>query len=187
MFNFRKILAVLLICPAIAGISQAQVFVIGTGFGTDCYNKTANAYASFLDAEQTCTRALREETMTAKNRAATYVNRGVLRMRAGKYEESLTDYADAIALNPDLAEAYLNKGSVYIYQRDFVSALAPINKSLELGITDAHAAYYNRGIARENTGDINGAYNDYARALELKPDWDLAIMQLDRFEIAPVD
>ena len=187
MLNIRKILGVLLICPALVGMSHAQVFVIGTGFGNDCYNKTANAYASFLDAEKTCTRALREESMTAKNRAATYVNRGVLRMRAGKYEESLADYADAIALNPDLPEAYLNKGSVFIYQRDFASAIEPINTSLDLGISDAHAAYYNRGIAREYTGDINGAYNDFSRALELKPDWDLAIMQMQRFEIQPVD
>src|SRR6056297_3890390 len=104
---------------------SAQVFVIGKGLGGECYQKTASKYSSFRDADETCTRALREQAMTRKNRAATYVNRGVLRMREGKYDEALSDYAEAKSLRPELGAAYLNEGAALIYTKDFQGALAP--------------------------------------------------------------
>jgi len=168
---------------ALAGGASAQVFVIGTGLGAECYNKTQSSYASSKDAEDTCSRALREEAMTAKNRAATFVNRGVLRMRDGRYDQALSDYASAKRLQPELAEAFLNEGAALIYQQQFEAALVPLNKSLELGIKEEFAAHYNRAIARENSGDVPGAYADFKRALELRPDWELAKNQLDRFEV----
>ncbi|MEM7493171.1 MAG: tetratricopeptide repeat protein, partial [Pseudomonadota bacterium] len=68
--------------------ATAQVFVIGNGLGSECYQKAASKSSNFLDAETTCTRALREETMTRDNRAKTYTNRGVLRMRDGRYDQA---------------------------------------------------------------------------------------------------
>lgn len=181
--NVRYSAAALTAALALTGGASAQVFVIGTGLGAECYNKTQSSYASSKDAEDTCSRALREEAMTAKNRAATFVNRGVLRMRDGRYEQSLADYASAKRLQPELAEAYLNEGAALIYQRQFEAALEPLNMSLELDIEEAFAAHYNRAIARENSGDVPGAYADFKRALELRPDWELAQTQLDRFEV----
>ena len=121
--------------------------------------------------------------MTRPNRAATYVNRGVIRMREGDHEDALDDYAKAIELQPELGAAYLNMGAAHIYQKDFDLALEPLNKAIELETIDIFAAYYNRAIARENTGDLPGAYNDFQKALELKPGWELAEKQLDRFTV----
>ena len=165
------------------GGASAQVFVIGTGLGAECYNKTQTAHASCTEAEKTCSRALREEAMTANNRAATFVNRGVMRMRDGRYEEAIADYASAKRLKPDLAEAYLNEGAALIYQRQFAEAIEPLETSLELEVKEAFAAHYNRAIARENSGDVAGAYADFKRALELRPGWELAETQLSRFEV----
>ena len=75
-----------------AQTASAQVFVIGQGLGGECYQKTKNGYVSFRSAEEVCTRALREQAMTKTNRAATYVNRGVLRMREGLYEKALDQF-----------------------------------------------------------------------------------------------
>lgn len=162
---------------------SAQVFVIGNGLGGECFQKTKNAYASFRAADDVCTRALREQAMTRPNRAATYVNRGVLRMRAGKYDAALSDYSEALSLQPELGAAYLNRGAAYIHQRDFQSALAPLNRAIELESDDLFAAYYNRAIARENTGDVAGAFEDFNTSLELKPGWELAERQLTRFSV----
>lgn len=168
----------------VAETASAQVFVIGNGLGGDCYQKTKNDYSSFRDADQTCTRALREQVMTRSNRAATYVNRGVLRMRAGKYDAALADYAEATDLNPDLGAAFLNEGAAHIYRQDFAAALAPLDRAIELESADLFAAYYNRAIAKENTGDVSGAFYDFETALELKPGWDLAERQLTRFSVS---
>lgn len=178
--------------PIIAGFAtlliglpaSAQVFVIGNGLGKECYEKTARVSTSFIDAESTCTRALREETMNRENRAKTYTNRGVLRMRAGRYDQSLSDYAEAIKLRPELGAAWLNQGAALIYKKDFGAAIAPLNKAIELNSQDIFAAYYNRAIARERTGDVEGAYADFQKSLDLRPGWDLAEKQLSRFVVS---
>lgn len=178
----RPLIATAAIC-SLAFPATAQVFVIGSGLGSDCYKKTARATYSFIDAETTCTRALREETMNRENRAKTYTNRGVLRMRAGRYDQALEDYAEAIRLRPELGAAWLNQGAALIYKKDFGAAITPLNKAIELNSTDLFAAYYNRAIARENTGDVEGAYADFKKSLELRPEWDLAERQLTRFVV----
>ncbi|MEL8056632.1 MAG: tetratricopeptide repeat protein [Pseudomonadota bacterium] len=167
--------------------AAAQVFVIGNGLGSDCYSKTARNVSNFIDAETTCTRALREESMNRENRAKTYTNRGVLRMRAGRYDQALGDYSEAIRLRPELGEAYLNQGAAYIYKDEFGTALQSLNKAIELETNDMFAAYYNRGIAKENTGDVEGAYYDFKKSLELKPEWSLAQRQLTRFTLTPTN
>lgn len=167
----------------IAETASAQVFVIGNGLGGECYEKTKSGSTYFAAAEDVCTRALREQAMTRSNRAATYVNRGVLRMRKGYYDKALEDYDAAINLRPNIGEAYLNRGAALIYTSDFASAIAPLDRAIELDSRDLFAAYYNRGIAKENSGDIPGAYYDFQKALELKPDWDLALHQLSRFTV----
>jgi len=167
----------------VAEAASAQVFVIGNGLGGECFQKTKNRYSNFRAADDVCSRALREEAMTRTNRAATYVNRGVLRMRKGNYDTALADYSEALRLQPELGAAYLNTGAAYIYQRDFYAALAPLNRAIELESNDLFAAYYNRAIARENTGDVAGAFEDFNTSLELKPEWDLALRQLTRFSV----
>ena len=63
----------------------------------------------------------------------------------------------------------------------FPAALAPLDRAIELESIDLFAAYYNRAIAKENTGDVAGAYADFTKSLELKPGWELAERQLTRF------
>ncbi len=172
-----------LAAAATATAASAQVFVIGGGLAKDCYEDALRGNYQYRSAEETCSRALREETMSRSNRAATYVNRGVIRMRGGDYDTALEDYGKAVELEPDLGAAYLNEGAAHIYRKDFASALEPLNKAITLGTTDVFAAYYNRAIARENTGDVPGAYYDFQKALELKPDWELAERQLKRFTV----
>ena len=179
-----KLLIAALATSLAAETASAQVFVIGNGLGGECYQKTKNTIRTYRDAEEVCSRALREQAMTKANRAGTFVNRGVLRMRDGNYDGALKDYESAIELVPDLGAAYLNQGAAYIYIRDFDSAFASLNRAIELDSADLFAAYYNRAIAREQTGDVTGAYYDFQKSLELKPDWDLAMRQLNRFSIA---
>lgn len=168
---------------ALAGSASAQVFVVGGGLAAECFELAKRGTYSYRSADETCSRALREETLSRKNRASTLVNRGVIRMREGDYEEALDDYAQAIDMQPELGAAYLNQGAAYIYLRDYSAALGPLNRAIELDTTDIFAAYYNRAIAREHTGDVPGAYYDFQKALELRPEWELAERQLSRFTV----
>lgn len=161
----------------------AQVSVIGGGIASECYRAAKFETVSPKEGEKICTRAITYEAMQVSNRAATYTNRGVLRMRAGKYQAALDDYRLAKQIKPEIGETYLNEGAAFIFMKDFNSALESLNKAIEYDSGELQAAYYNRAIAREKLGDLEGAYGDFQKALELKPDWELAQWQLSRFTV----
>jgi tetratricopeptide (TPR) repeat protein len=121
--------------------------------------------------------------MKTENRAATYTNRGVLRMRSGDYDGALSDYGIAKNMKPELGAIWLNEGAAFIFLKDFDSALVSLDKAIELDSQELYAAYYNRAIARENTGDLAGAYADFQKTVELNPDFERAKWQLTRFTV----
>ncbi len=169
----------LLIAPS----ALAQVSVIGGGLAKDCYEAARFESVSPHEGEKTCTQALESEMMRLENRAATFTNRGVLRMRSGKYDASLSDYATAKKLQPERGAVWLNEGAAYIFSKDYASALESLDQSIALGTDELFAAYYNRAIAKENLGDLQGAYFDFQKSLELKPDFERAQWQLSRFTV----
>ena len=57
--------------------SQAVTIVIGGGLATECY-ATAE-YGDAFTAFDICTRALSNQALSVRDRAATYVNRSVIR------------------------------------------------------------------------------------------------------------
>nr|WP_321362338.1 tetratricopeptide repeat protein [uncultured Hyphomonas sp.] len=166
-----------------APAASAQVSVIGGGIARDCYQAALYGRASPQEGERICTKAIQAELMNTENKAATYTNRGVLRMRAGDYDAALSDYSTAKKMKPELGAVWLNEGAALIFRKDFDSALVSLNKAIELDSQELYAAYYNRAIARENTGDLAGAYSDFQKALELNPDFERAKWQLTRFTV----
>lgn len=172
--------AIALMAPGAA----AQVLVIGNGLASECYAAAQSRSVRYEIGIETCSRALNTQTMNKSNRAATYVNRGVLMMRAGRYDSALTDYDRAKRIDSSKGALYLNTGAAHIYKRDYELALPALDKAIELESQDLFAAYYNRGIAREYTGDVSGAYHDFKKSLELNPGWEMAEQQLSRFTVS---
>lgn len=167
----------------LAPAATAQVTVIGGGLARDCFEAVKFGLGSERDAEALCTRAIEHETLNMSNKAATFTNRGVLRMRMGNYDDALGDYALAKRLKPESGPTWLNEGAAYIFKQDYNSALVSLDKAIELESEDLFAAYYNRAIARENTGDIEGAYYDFVKSKELNPDFAKTDVQLARFSV----
>ncbi|MFN3313456.1 MAG: tetratricopeptide repeat protein [Hyphomonas sp.] len=168
---------------AFAPTAAAQVTVIGGGLARDCFHAAKYTIGRQSDGEATCTRALEQEMLNTTNRAATFTNRGVLRMRQGKLDAALTDYASSKRILPDEGATWLNEGAAYILQQDYGAALVSLERAIELESNDLYAAYYNRAIAREQTGDVQGAYYDFVKSRELNPDFDLTEQQLARFQL----
>ena len=168
---------------AFAPTAAAQVTVIGGGLARDCYQAAKYNIARQSDGEATCTRALEQEMLNTTNRAATFTNRGVLRMRQGKLDAALADYASSKRIRPDEGATWLNEGAAYILQQDYDAALVSLDRAIELDSNDLYAAYYNRAIVREYSGDIEGAYYDFLKSRELNPDFALTEQQLARFQL----
>ncbi|MDY7232711.1 tetratricopeptide repeat protein [Hyalangium rubrum] len=175
---------------ALAGLTlgavpaDASVKVIGRGEGRLCYEYAKTGHSSEPGIES-CTRALTEQALTPEDRAATFVNRGILHMYAKDFARALTDYEEAITLKPSLADAYVNKGVALVNLGRDAEAVTAIGQALELNTVRPEIAYYTRGIANEMLGNMREAYNDYRQAVALKPEWKEPQAQLRRFAVVP--
>ena len=131
----------------------------------------------------TCNAALEME-LFGPDRTATHVNRAIILMARGDVDDAIEDLQTAIARAPDLQAAHLTLGGVYAGLERWADAEATLSHGIALEPTLASAEdYFARGGAREELGDIPGAYADYSRAAELAPEWDLPRQELARFQI----
>jgi len=167
---------------AFAGAAQAAVTVLGGGMARQC-SEAALGGESDAKFEDICTLALESEVMGLRDRAGTYVNRGVLKLRRKQFTSAQGDFDAAIETKPDLGEAYVNRGAAAVGARRYAEGLADINKALQLGVEEPEKAYYNRALAFEGLDDMKSAYFDYQRAIELKPEWDQPRKELSRFTV----
>ena len=180
----KAILFALLASAAVVFPANAQITVIGGGLSEDCYLAVEASTRPNREIIRTCTNALETETMTRKNRAATYVNRGIVHMRSAQYERASSDFDRALNLKDDLGDIHVNRGVLLFFLGDFEGSIAAINTALELETTEPHVAHYNRALAREELDDVTGAYFDFRAASELAPEWELARRQLERFTVS---
>ena len=167
---------------AAAGSANAAVTVIGGGLAEACSDAAIRG-ESAAEYEELCTTALESEFLNTRDRAGTYINRGVFKLRRAQYDMAVRDFDLAIRLKPDVGEAYVNRGAAFIGQKRYAESLPQINKGLELGVEEPAKAYYNRALAYEGLEDAKSAYFDYQKALELRPEWSAPREQLVRFTV----
>src|SRR5581483_11153925 len=96
----------LMICAGVAALlaaapgARASVTVIGGGLAEAC-SKAALSGKSDANSEKTCTTALDTEMLSPRDRAGTFVNRGVLKLRRGRFEAATKDFDTAVQLRPN--------------------------------------------------------------------------------------
>jgi tetratricopeptide (TPR) repeat protein len=167
----------------LAGGAMASVTVFGSDSATQCSN-AAVAGASDSTSESFCTRALEEDSLNSFDRAGTFVNRGVMKLRRADYKSSRADFDAALALVPDMAEAWVNRGAMWVGEKQYQTALDDLNRALQLGVKEPEKAYFDRALAYEGLDNEKAAYFDYQKALQLKPDWELPQHELLRFHVS---
>ena len=98
---------------------------------------------------------------------------GWLRNELGEQQQALKAYDQAIALNPQYAQAYNNRGVLRSEQGDPAGARTDCDQAIALNPQFAQA-YNNRGVLRREQGEIAGARADYDQAIALNPQFALA-------------
>lgn len=167
---------------AIVTPASAAVTVLGGGMAKQC-SEAALSGESDPKFEALCTMALESEFLSMRDKAGTYVNRGILKLRRKEFRTADFDFNRAIEIKPDLGEAFVNRGAASVGVRRYTQGLADLNKALEMGVEEPEKAYYNRALAYEGLGNLKAAYFDYQKAVELKPDWDMPKKELARFTV----
>ncbi|HKR24676.1 MAG TPA: tetratricopeptide repeat protein [Allosphingosinicella sp.] len=181
MARCRYLLAALLAAtsfPAFAG-----VIVLGSSSARLCYEAADAPVRPTPRDLALCDEALGEPGISHHDYVATFVNRGILRLRRGLVEESIGDFDRAMALDPNQPEAYLNKGAALIARNDMQGALPLFTVALERRTNRPAIAHFGRAIANETLGNVVAAYRDYRRASELDPDWADPRTELRRFRV----
>lgn len=83
------------------------------------------------------------------------------------YEKSIAEYNVAIRLNPRYAEAYFNRGCIYLDNKNaYDAAISDFNQAIAIK-ADYSAAYCRRGDAYQKKKNYTQAISDYTRAIEL--------------------
>jgi tetratricopeptide (TPR) repeat protein len=167
--------------------ATAAFTVFGNGLSQVCAETARNMERGITPPPQsieTCTMAIENEDLRQRDRAGTYINRGILYLARGGYHEAKQDFDSAIAILPGLGEAYVNRGAALVGLQLYSDAIADIDRGLALNPGEPEKAYFNRGLAEEALDNIPAAYRDYSRAAELKPGWAPPLNELSRFTVA---
>ena len=86
------------------------------------------------------------------------------------YDKAVAHYTQAIALNPELAVAYNNRGNTYSAKGEFDTAIQDYNRAIGLNPENADA-HNNRGNAYNRKGEFDLAIQDYNTAIDLNPEF----------------
>lgn len=180
--TYRKFLLMIALGTATAPALGA-VSVLGSTSARMCF-EAADSSGAATGGIRYCDEALVAEALSARDRVATHVNRGILRMQRGALDAAILDFDSAIAQDAQQPEAYLNKGVALLRRPSgYDEALPLFTTAIEKKTRRPEIAYLGRGIAHELNGQVRAAYRDYKQAQALAPSWKQPALQLERFQV----
>lgn len=182
---FKRVLTASFLTISLSVPASAQMTVIGNGAAKDCYHSVKHGDPGRFGTIKSCETALNEISLKLKDRAATHVNIGILYMRRKNYEKSDAHYKKALKMADNVAEIHINLSANYIYTGQYQDALAAANTAIEIGTDKMPEVLFNRAMAYDHLKQYTKAYNDLKKALELRPDWPVALSAIDNYEVVP--
>jgi len=148
-----------------------------------CYEAADSPMTPSASDIRRCDNALLREMLSEYEMVATHVNRGILRLRRGMIDTAIADFDQAIALDPNQPEAYLNKGAALLRRENASEAINLFTIALEHNTSRPALAHYGRAIANETVGNLSAAYRDYTAASRIAPQWREPQLELARFRV----
>jgi tetratricopeptide (TPR) repeat protein len=103
-----------------------------------------------------------------------YYGRGFSKFRLQDFIGAIKDLSSAIAINPNDSDYYGMRANAKLNLHHFRESIDDYNQAIKLNPNNPQS-YFNKGIARYNEGDENGACNDWKIAgdMGLKEAYDL--------------
>lgn len=99
--------------------------------------------------------------------------RGNNNLYFGRVDDAMSDYNEAIRLDPKDPENYFFLGLAFVEKEKFAEALDAYNKAVELGSREA-STYNNRGNVYRDLKQEDKALADYDEAIRIDPKYSLA-------------
>ncbi len=105
---------------------------------------------------------------TEEEKAVAYHERGGVHREAGKLDEAMADFSEAIRQNEEFAAAWCDRGAVHAERGERNQALADLTRALRLDPQD-DAALVERGLVYREEGNLDKALRDLTKAIRLCP------------------
>jgi Mlc titration factor MtfA (ptsG expression regulator)/regulator of sirC expression with transglutaminase-like and TPR domain len=136
----------------------------------EAYRERAGARLDVGDVEGAVAdwTAVLERAGSDEERSETLYERAGVLAEAGRLDEALADYSEAIRLCPDFAAAYTDRGAVHADWGEQGEALADLEEALRLDPRD-DAALIHRARLHHEAGRLDEALRDLNRAARLCP------------------
>ncbi len=164
----------------------AVIGVAAAWCGGAAAEEDVSAYGSGDAAIADCTKAIQSGRFAGHALALKFANRGVEWRLKGDIERAISDYDEAIRLDPKYADAYYNRCIAYNRQQKYDLALPDCSKAIALGpgtgttlnatgqeklsADRSKSDYYNqRGVVYYGRKEIDRAIADFSAALRLYP------------------
>lgn len=90
-------------------------------------------------------------------------------LNTGDYEMAIIQYNKALLINPEMAEAHINRGVAYKLAGDYESALKSFEKGLEFEDALQDATYYNMAEIYQEQDKPDMAIQHFLKSAELAP------------------
>ncbi|HUX62991.1 tetratricopeptide repeat protein [Sulfuricella sp.] len=107
------------------------------------------------------------------NGSAAHKKQGNEFLAQGQMEEAAECYRQAVAINPDDAEGFLNLGFVLKEQKHFGDAERYLKRAILIN-PKMEDAYYLLGAVLQEQGNLSGAIENFSKTIELKADFEMA-------------
>lgn len=120
-----------------------------------------------------CSRLLNDRSLSPREREDIVNNRGVGYFRNNEFDRAVTDFSEAIRLNPGNGVLWANRADAYRKKKDFNLAISDSDRSIELNSNNKRNFYLRAQIFYDqNKYDL--AIPEFTAALKLDPKYDEA-------------
>ncbi|MEQ8936902.1 MAG: tetratricopeptide repeat protein [Amphiplicatus sp.] len=174
-FSYGVFLVSALSAAVLPVSAQVSVTTFGATDAKACFDDANDGFTTDAD---NCDKALRGQPLNNNDRQATRVNRGIVFNRAGRYVDAFADFDAALDEDPELSEAWLNRGNSMLLTGRADDALENYDSALAYGISKESVAWYNIGLAYEAKNNKAKAREAYEKALKASPAFTLAQQKL---------
>jgi tetratricopeptide (TPR) repeat protein len=93
---------------------------------------------------------------------------GNVMINSGQQQQALPFIEKSIGINPNMAESYHSRGTIYFAMKDYQKALKDFDKTLALNPTYQHS-YASRGSTYASIKEYDKAIQDFQKALNINP------------------
>ena len=146
------------------------VTVLGKGDASLCY-QSAKTGTGGISAINTCLSAINDIALTQKDLYATYVNLGIIYNNSKKPDNAIEFLNKGLEFDETLPESLLSLGNSFYLKKNYEKAIELYDQSLDKGLNDISAVYFNKGLVYERMSNVDLAVEFYKKAVELKPQY----------------